>query len=98
MRGLLLAWSFCALLPGAAGAVPREDALRQAIERFVVERAPAPPTAVEVPPLADFLGADPVVPGSNLAAYSDTPLAKKLGIKAVRYLLIFPKATKLFTA
>jgi len=59
MRAWVLALSCCALLPGAASAAPQEAALRQAIERFVLERAPAPPTAIDVPPLTDFiLGAE----------------------------------------
>ncbi len=55
MRALALALLGCALFAGSASAAPDEDDLREAIERFVLERAPEPPTALEVPPLADFV-------------------------------------------
>jgi len=64
MRSLVLALSCWALLPVAASAAPQEAALRRAIERFVLENAPAPPAALDVPPLADFvLGAEAVGDG-----------------------------------
>lgn len=55
MRLLWLAVLSCVLLSGVATASPDEDALRDAIERFVREHAPEPPTALEVPALADFV-------------------------------------------
>jgi flagella basal body P-ring formation protein FlgA len=55
MGAWVLALSCWVLLAVAASAAPQEALLRQAIERFVLANAPAPPSAVDVPPLADFV-------------------------------------------
>lgn len=68
----LAAWLGASLAPTTAFAGEAE--LRAAIERFVRERAPAPPTAVEVPALSDF-----AVDGPAEVRLSTHPREKFLG-------------------
>lgn len=58
-------------LGGAASAGP-EDALRHELERYVRERAPVPPTAIEIPSLTDFAVAWEA-PGPVRVVFSSAP-------------------------
>jgi len=54
LRGLAVALACGLAAAGPARAADPEAALRARVERYIRERAPYPPTSIEVPPLADF--------------------------------------------